>query len=186
LKFFVETLAGNRDMNPHPVNSPIQLSFHYRESDYVRAVRTHLYSRLRLDIAVIIVVAGLGILSWKSSGPRWLSMAEVAVALGFAVFLFAGFTIIPSIAFRLEPKFRDDYSLNFSEEGIHFRTSHLDSHLDWAMYSRALIDANSYILYYGSRHFTVIPTRAFENAEQRQAFDRLVTAHVPEIVRREK
>jgi len=175
-------------MDLDATNSPIRLSFHYRESDYVRAVRAHLYSRLRLwlDIAGIIIVAGLGALFWKSSDPQWLGVTAVVVALGFAVFLIAGFTIIPSIAFRREPKFRDDYSLNFSREGIHFRTSHLDSHLEWAMYSRALIDANSYILYYGSRHFTVIPTRAFESAEQRQAFDRLVTAHVPEIVRRGK
>ena len=45
----------------------------------------------------------------------------------------------------------------FSAAGIHFRTTHIDSRLDWGMYSRALIDEHSYVLYYGSRQFLVIP-----------------------------
>jgi len=40
------------------------------------------------------------------------------------------------------------------------------------------------VLYYGSRTFTVIPKRVFQNAEQHAAFDQLVTQHVPVIVRK--
>ena len=50
------------------------------------------------------------------------------------------------------------------------------------MYSRALVDARSYVLYYGSRRFTVIPKRVFESSEQQQAFEQLLAEHVPEIV----
>jgi YcxB-like protein len=61
---------------------------------------------------------------------------------------------------------------------------------DWrnwliAMYSRVLIDTYSYILYYGSRQFTVIPKRVFQSFEQQQAFEDLLTQHVFEIVRRD-
>jgi len=99
--------------------------------------------------------------------------------------LIAVFTIIPPLAFRREPKFRDDYALTFSPEGIHFRTAHIDSRLQWSLYSRALIDAHSYILYYGSRQFTVLPKRIFQSAEQQQAFEQLLTQHVSQIVRRD-
>ncbi len=99
--------------------------------------------------------------------------------------LIAAFTVIPPLVFRREPKFRDEYSLTFSPEGIHFRTAHIDSQLQWSMYSRALIDAHSYVLYYGSRHFTVIPKRFFESIEQQQAFEQLLTQHVSQIVRRD-
>ncbi len=92
--------------------------------------------------------------------------------------------IIPPLAFRRDPKFRDDYSLTFSPEGIHFRTVNIDSHLQWSIYSRALIDAHSYVLYYGSRQFTVIPKRVFQSTEQRQAFEELLAQHVSQIVRR--
>jgi hypothetical protein len=99
--------------------------------------------------------------------------------------LIAAFTIIPPLAFRREPKFRDDYSLTFSPEGIHFRTAHIDSQLQWSMYSRALIDAHSYMLYYGSRQFTIIPRRVFQSGEQQQAFEQLLSQHVSQIVRRD-
>ena len=99
--------------------------------------------------------------------------------------LVAAFMVIPPLIFRREPKFRDDYSLTFSPEGIHFRTALFDSQLQWSMYSRALVDAHSYVLYYGSRQFTVIPKRVFQSAEQQQAFEQLLTQHVSQIVRRD-
>ena len=51
------------------------------------------------------------------------------------------------------------------------------------MYSRVLIDDYSHVLYYGSNQFTVIPTRVFGSAGDRQTFEELVTQHVGAIVR---
>ena len=169
------------------MNSTINLSFRYAESDYVRALRAHYAShlRLRLDIVVTVVLAGIGAFLCRSASLHWLGVACVVVSVAFALMLVAAFTVVPRLVFRREPKFRDDYSLTFSAEGIHFRTSHIDSQLQWGMYSRALIDVRSYLLYYGSRQFTVIPKRVFQNVEQRQAFEQLLTQHVSEIVRRE-
>jgi hypothetical protein len=109
----------------------------------------------------------------------------VSVAILFALMLVAAFTVIPPLAFRREPKFRDDYSVTFSPEGIHFRTAHIESQLQWSLYSRALVDGHSYVLYYGSHQFTVIPKRVFASSNQQQAFERLLTQHISEIVRRE-
>jgi hypothetical protein len=50
------------------------------------------------------------------------------------------------------------------------------------MYSRVLVDAHSYVLYYGTRSFTVIPKRVFQSADQKSAFDELLVQHVPKIV----
>jgi len=157
------------------------------ERDYVRAQRAHYaaHPRLRFDIGVTVVLAGIGIALLRSPILHWLGLACIAVSAAFALMLIAAFTVIPSLAFRWEPKFRDDYSLTFSPEDIHFRTTHIDSRLQWGMYSRALIDAHSYILYYGSRQFTVIPKRAFQSAGQQQEFERLLAEHVPRIVRRD-
>jgi YcxB-like protein len=168
------------------VNSTINLSFRYAEIDYVRALRAHYASRLRLrlDIVVTFVLAGIGAYLWHSPSAHWLGIACIVVAVAFGLMLVAAFTIIPPLAFRREPKFRDDYSLTFSPEGIHFRTAHIDSQLQWSMYSRALIDAHSYVLYYSSRQFTVIPKRVFQSLEQQQAFEQLLTQHVSQIVRR--
>ena len=167
------------------MNSTINLSFRYEESDYVRALRSHYAShlRLRLDIVVTIVLIGIGVYLWPSPSLHWLGVASIIVAIAFALMLIAAFTVIPPLTFRREPKFRDDYSLTFSPEGIHFRTAHVDSHLQWSMYSRAMVDAHSYLLYYGTRQFTVIPKRVFHNLEQQQAFEKLLAQHISKIVR---
>jgi hypothetical protein len=168
------------------VNSTINLSFRYAESDYVRALRAHYAShlRLRLDIVVIIILAGIGIYLWRSPSLHLLGLVSIVVSVGFALLLITAFTVIPPLAFRREPKFRDDYSLTFSPEGIHFHTAHIDSQLQWSMYSRALIDAHSFVLYYGSHQFTVVPKRVFQSGEQQQAFEQLLTQHISQIVRR--
>jgi hypothetical protein len=169
------------------VNSSIHLSFRYLESDYVRALRAHYASRLRLrlDTVVVIALVGIGIYLWQSPSSHWFGVACVSIAALFSLILVAAFTVIPPLAFRREPKFRDQYSLAFSPEGIHFRTEHIDSQLQWSMYSRALIDAHSYVLYYGTRQFTVIPKRVFQSSEQQQAFEQLLIQRVSEIVRRD-
>jgi len=171
----------------HLVNSTINLSFRYAESDYVRALRAHYATHLRLplDIAVTVILAGAGAYLLRSPSLRWLGITGIVLAVLFALLLVAAFMVIPPLAFRREPKFRDDYSLTFSPEGIHFRTAHIDSRLQWSMYSRALVDAHSYVLYYGTRQFTVIPRRVFESIEQQQAFEQLLAQRISRIVRRD-
>src|SRR5436309_3063239 len=135
----------------------VSLSFRYAEEDYVRAMRAHYASRFRLplDIAVTVGVAVLGAYEW-SFGSHAFGVALLCVSGIFAMLLLAAFAVIPRISFRSQPKFRDEYSLSFSPEGIHFHTAHIDSDLQWGMYTSALVDAHSFILYYGTQQFTVI------------------------------
>jgi len=100
--------------------------------------------------------------------------------------LIAAFAIMPHIAFRREPKFRDEYALTFSLQGIHFRTAHIDSNLQWSMYSRALVDAHSFVLYYGSHSFSLIPNRVFQTVDEREAFERLLAKNVPNVIDKRK
>lgn len=169
------------------MNSNITLSFRYLECDYTRALRAHYASRLRLrlDIVVVVALAGIGVYLWLSPATHWIGVVSVLIAGGFLLLLIAAFTIIPSLVFRREPKFRDEYSLTFSAEGIHFRTVHIDSQLKWSIYSRALVDPHSYILYYGSTQFTVIPKRVFQSPEQQQAFELLLKQHISQMVRQD-
>jgi hypothetical protein len=109
---------------------------------------------------------------------------SVGASAVFGLILVAAFLVIPPLAFRHQPKFRDEYSLSFSPEGIRFQTAHIDSHLEWSMYSRVLVDAHSYLLYWGSRTFTIIPKRVFQSAEQRGAFEQLLVERVPKVVRK--
>lgn len=168
------------------MDSTIGVSFRYTQSDYLRATRANFGSRRRLwfDIAVVVIVAALGLYLLASQDERWVGNIFLGLSAIFVLVLVAGFTIIPSLIFRRTPKFHDEYSLVFSPGGIHFRTAHIDSQLQWGMYSRALVDAHSYLLYYGPRSFTIIPKRVFQDAEQRETFEQLLTQHIRQIVRR--
>ena len=166
------------------MDSAIRVSFRYSEQEYVRAMRAHYASvlRLKLDIAVIVFVALFGAYDLQRSDSRWYGIVSLSLSAVLALMLAAAFFVIPVLVFRREPKFRDEYSLTFSPEGIHFQTANIDSRLQWSLYSRALVDAYSYVLYYGTRSFTVIPTRVFESADQLAAFDQLVSEKVPKII----
>jgi hypothetical protein len=88
----------------------------------------------------------------------------------------------PPIAFRREPKFKDEYSLTFTQESIHFKTEHINSVMQWSIYSKALIDAYSYVLYYGAGSISVIPKRVFQSADQQREFEQLIRHQVTKIV----
>jgi hypothetical protein len=168
------------------MNPTVELSFRYSELDYVRAVRAHHASSIRLtfDVIFTVVLAGIGAYYWQRPGERWFGALCLVISIAFAAMLVFLFLVHPSLVFRHHPKFRDEYSLAFSPEGIHFRTAHIDSQLQWSVYSRALVDSHSYLLYYGNRQFTVIPKRVFESAGGQQAFEQLLVEKIPEIIRR--
>lgn len=150
-------------------------------------MRTHYASRLRLplDIAVIVALAVLGAYEWRS-GAHGFGLTFLCVSGIFTLMLVAAFAVIPIIAFRSQPKFRDDYSLSFSPQGIHFHTANIDSDLKWGMYTSALIDTHSFILYHGSQQFTVVPKRVFQDTSQRQIFEKLLVQNVSKVVDKTK
>lgn len=154
----------------------VNLSFRYEEQDYVRAMRAHFAMRLRLplDLTLAAMTALLGAYE--------LGIGMVCLSGGFILILVAAFAVIPRIWFRSQPKLRDEYSLRFSSEGIHFQTVHIDSDLQWTMYTRALVDPYSFILYYGNQQFTLIPKRVFSDGAQRELFERLLSQNVSNIL----
>jgi len=141
-----------------------------------------LRARLRPSDAYTLRFAPLlGVYLWQSPDSRGWGIGLVCLSALFVLMLVAACGIIPRLVFRREPKFRDEYSLTFSPDGIHFRTAHINSELEWSMYTRALVGPHSFVLYYGTHSFTVIPKRVFETSEQLAAFEHLVSDKIPGI-----
>jgi hypothetical protein len=165
----------------------VQLSFRYAESDFVRACQAHHTSKRRLifDAFLVIGFAALGVYRISNANDSkhdfWMGIVMISLSALLILFFVLACWVIPRYIFRHEPKFRDDYFLHFSDEGIHFRTANIDSHLQWSMYDRALITPHSYLLYYSKRQFTIVPKRFFENSEQQQNFENLVRNHISNI-----
>jgi hypothetical protein len=113
------------------MNSTIHLSFRYQERDLARAARAHDGSRRRLclDLCVVVLLAMLGAYFWSLPGTHWRGVVSVTITVVFVLVLATVLLIVPRWTLCSNPKFRDDDSLTFSAEGIHFRTAHIDSRL---------------------------------------------------------
>jgi len=165
---------------------PVRLTFRYTERDFVRAYRLHFRHKLRLktDIAVVTAVTLFGGFLWNSSGVRDYAIVMFCCSAILVGLLFTAFVIVPPRLYQREPKHRDEYSLVFASDRIQFHTIHIDSNIEWELYTHAIVDANSYNLYYGSSSLSIIPTRVFESSEQRNSFDQLISQKIPKISRK--
>jgi hypothetical protein len=145
------------------------------------AARAYNLARFRiwLDIIVVVLVGTAALYLWQLPSLYWISITLLGVLGIFALGLVASFTVIPPMIFRRDRKFRDNYTVTCSGEGIRFESAHVD----WSSYSGALIDSYSYVLNYG-RSFTAIPKRVFQNESQKKQFEQLLTAQIPQILRK--
>jgi hypothetical protein len=162
----------------------IALQFNYTEEEYVAATR--LYLRRSTDFIIRLVVCVLyaffcvgvfRVLDFKLEPEIILLFAFVA----FLPFLiaFLHLFVVPRQRFRSDPKFRDQYLLQFSDDGIHFRTAQIDALLRWSLYNKVLEDERFYLLVYGKNMISVIPKRAFAGPAQEAAFRQLLGRRLP-------
>jgi hypothetical protein len=81
----------------------------------------------------------------------------------------------------LFPEGKLAHRVDFTKNGIHFKTTNIDSNLNWSMYTHVLTNCEHYLLYYGKNQYTVIPSRVFESPDQLKAFDQLLKEKIKNI-----
>jgi hypothetical protein len=153
------------------MSQPVSLAFKYTPAEHASAVRLY-YARkygTARSVAVAIVLMGLGaFLGIAGQGHIWWIIAGGGALL---LCLIATATIIrPAIDFRREPGLHGEYRFEFSEDGIGFRTAHIDSKLEWNVYREVVENRQLFLLFHGRRAFSIIPKRAFASPEEESAF----------------
>lgn len=157
------------------MSETVQLRFKYSEQEYTAAVRAYMLHtpEVLIRVGVFLSLLSFGIFMFFVSAmgvpASLLWAAATFLAVGAALFFGA-----PKRRFRAEPKFRDEYFLEFSDEGIHLHTANIDSKVNWGLYTRFLEDENYYLLVYGKYMMSVIPKRAFTDARQEARFRELL------------
>lgn len=162
----------------------VQLSFKYTEQEYVAAVRLFLLRskgtliRLGLTLAGLCLTLILLFSSIDLAMPLWFTIA-LFVLLGTALF-HALFVRLPRRQFRGNPKFRDEYSLTFSDEAIRFKTRSIDSSVAWDLYTDVIENENFYLLIYGKNiaSFSIVPKRSFRDSMQEAVFREMLGRHL--------
>jgi YcxB-like protein len=69
--------------------------------------------------------------------------------------------LIAYIEYKRNPKYREQYDLGLSPDGLSFRTSTVSSVLKWSLYSSFWETNRAFVLSYGRGIPTVIPKAAF-------------------------
>jgi hypothetical protein len=161
-------------------SEPISLRYTYTEDEYTSAARFFyartFHTRLNFLLSSLAIIAGfLGI--WLTGESLiWY----VLMVVGFILFYFSYHVhfITPRLHYQRNPKFREEYELEFSEDGMWFRSKGLESRLDWSFYSKVWETADYYFLLYGKDMFTLIPKRVFMNREHEALFKSILRLKV--------
>ncbi len=155
---------------------PISISFINELKDHIEAHRV-LYSNgvmAKMDKVVAVLLFGFGVYCVAFVALRWWTVIwfPLAVAEWFNWLSLSRWRT--KIAFRRNPKFREEYHLTFTPENIHFKTASIDSSLPWTNYERVIESPELFLLMYGSGLYTLIPKRCFTSNEEMNAFRALV------------
>jgi hypothetical protein len=165
-------------------NQSVQLSFRHTEQEYLSAVRYYVWHSkellARMIIFYVLVSTGmvLLLLLFGLPFPLWAVIAFVVLA---GVALFHGYLVdLPRRYFRGDPKFRDEYTLTFTDTGIEFRTAHLNASLAWSLYTDVIETDKFYLMVYGKgiHSLSIVPKRAFTDAGQETAFRQMLRRHL--------
>jgi len=155
----------------------LSLSFSYQPGEYARALRRVQISKLRAvrDAVIAASVLDLAAFLWLFNGYSWVVGVMLVSILFFGLLLGFGVFVVPALVSRSQPKLREPYNLRFSDEGVHFRTTGIDSNLSWFLYSSWRQDSDFVYLFHGPRDVTILPRRAFSNADDEALFVRLIS-----------
>lgn len=161
----------------------INLEFSYTERDYLRASRVYMFRTSEIIgrlfgflILVTIVFTAVPVL--LPDFPLWAAVALALLVL--ASILYNALIRMPRQLFRGDAKYRDVYSVVFSDDGIRFKTKQLEAKLAWSLYTRLIEVSDLFILIYGTHvgMMTVVPKTAFASQTQEAAFRELVSRHI--------
>jgi hypothetical protein len=122
-------------------------------------------------------VAGLTLLA--VGGWHWWLAVLFPMALADWTDVLHLHTLQAWVAFKRNPKFRDEYTLTFADDGLRFTTVTIDSKLAWSHYDNVIEDAKIFLLRYGKSLYTVVPKRAFKDQAEQARFRTLLQSKIP-------
>jgi hypothetical protein len=154
----------------------VELSFTYTEEEYTSAARSFYrrttdtkftwYLGFGVFVAAMLIVA--------LAGDPYLGGFLLGAGLFGLAARYYTERVQPGRLFRSNPKFREEYRLTFSEEGVHFRSKGVESKLAWDFYSKVWETRDFYFLVYDVEMFSLVPKRVFRGPSQEFAFRELL------------
>jgi hypothetical protein len=155
-------------------------SFKYSEKEFKKAMRESYddSKRMMFDLILTIVLLSYGIYLTVTSLYEVFSAVIIVISVMYLFLIFSKYFIVPSIAFKRDPKFSEVYELSFLENEIVFKAGNMKSTIPWNYYV-GIKETNEFIfLKYGKKRATFIPKRIFRGNEEIKEFIDLVKSKI--------
>ncbi len=153
----------------------VDTRFTITKPEYIRALRRHYRTRLqpiRDGIASFIAVCG-GLILLLFTTSRVLPWLLIIPGIILGLLVAYACLLLPTLIFQAQPKLRSEYQLSFSDDAIRFKTDEVNSTIQWSTYNSWTRDNEFFILYHGTREFTVVPLRALQPGDSQRLEDLL-------------
>ncbi|MGG1516928.1 YcxB family protein [Paenibacillus oryzisoli] len=157
----------------------MKITYKYSEREFTTAMnQIHNFKRVIFDIVVAVALLVYGLYSLKTDTNQLFAAFIVVISILFFFIIFTRMVVVPRVVFRREPKYKEEYILTFNEDEILFSAGSLKSTIQWDYYKRIKETKDFIYLIYGTRSYSIIPKRAFQNNEEKNEFIKLITAKI--------
>lgn len=154
----------------------VDIRFQYTKEEYVKAVRKYLLvtdTIKKLDLILAIIGVPCTLVYFFLSSFNWFSILLLVCAVLFAGFIGFQYLYVPAMTFEKTPKFKEEYHLTFTPEGILFETASVSSELKWDAYTIFWESEDCYYLVQEKHIYTILPKRVFSGDAEKLAFERM-------------
>lgn len=154
----------------------VDIKFQYTEQEYAKAVRKYLLvtdTIKKLDLVLAIIGVPCALVYFFLASYNWFSILLLVCAVLFTGFIGLQYLYVPVLTFRKTPKFKEEYHLTFTADGILFETATIHSELKWDAYTAFWESEDCYYLVQEEHIYTILPKRVFGNDAEKLAFERM-------------
>ncbi|WP_238917578.1 YcxB family protein [Clostridium sp. YIM B02555] len=158
----------------------VTVRFVNSELDYIEAYRVYYYgtNRSNIDLVIEIIALIMGSILFNVSGFSLAGAILIIAGIIGIIIRIIGYYVLPSIRYRREPKYKEEYLLEFDDEEIRFKTASVESRLEWSIYNKVIETEKLYILVYSRDGFSIIPKRAFLSKSDELKFKNLIDRYI--------
>jgi hypothetical protein len=155
----------------------VTVDFQYEKNEYISAFREYLFkSKIirKRDLALVGVMSAAEVFLLAKTGISIYSIIIGVILCFYAVIFGLLYFYQPLHVFKNSPKLHQRYTLTFTENNLQFKTNGISSDLKWNIYHELWSCRNFYYLIQAKNIYTIVPKRAFKNAGELQAFDKIL------------
>lgn len=165
----------------------VRVAFTYTKEEFVKAVRQFLVatrrvsrsSRVLVPLCFGLSIAYLFLASFSALSIVFLVVATLALITGILVYGY-----VPVRNYNSADKYKESYELDFSKDGIVFKTQSIDSTLQWSTYRECWENKKFFYLMQNQELYTILPKRAFTEDGSLDAFREIARAALEKDIKR--